>query len=383
MKSSNTVKFNSSGRLVIMQVSDPQDMVHVRPAMVKMLDAAYDKIRPDLVLFTGDNILGNHLLDARIGNRKVAEGWRAEFDRMEQSLAHILNPLEKRGIPFAMIYGNHDDMNSVTKEEQIEIYRKYSMSLPMNTDNPAVDCDTYNIPVMSRDGKKQIFNIWMLDSAWTDKAQGRGFAEIKEETVGWYNKTQKELEKQNGTPVPSLMFLHIPLPVQSELVEPCNKNDAGAVRFKDGTCMRLVPGKAAGALGEPLSLLTTDNGLFESVRSNGDVMAIISGHDHSNCFEGEADGVKIIQTPAASFRCYGSNQRGVRVFVLDENKPGEFETYMLRYEDLCGTSPKAKLRYIWDADDKIPLKCAMIAGTAAASFTACALIAKIIKKTKQ
>ena len=380
MKSSNTVKFNSNGRLVIMQVSDPQDMVHVRPAMIKMLDAAYDKVKPDLVLFTGDNILGNHLLDARIGNRKVAEGWRAEYDRMEKSLAHILVPLEKRNIPFAMIYGNHDDMNSVTKEEQIEIYRKYSMSLPMNTDNPAVDCDTYNIPVVSQDGEKTLFNIWMLDSAWTDKAKGRGYAEIKKETVGWYNETQKSLEKQCEGKVPSLMFLHIPLPVQNELVEPCGKNDDGAVRFKDGTYMRLIPGKAAGSLGEPLSVCTTDNGLFESVKSNGDVMAIISGHDHSNCFEGDVDGVKIVQTSAASFRCYGSDQRGVRVFVLDENKPGEFETYMLHYEDLCGTSPKAKLRYIWDADDRIPQKCALIAGAATAAVTACALTVKALKK---
>ena len=109
-------------------------------------------------------------------------------------------------------------------------------------------------------------------------------------------------------------------------------------------------------------------------------MAIVSGHDHSNCFEGEVDGVKIIQTSAASFRCYGSNQRGVRVFILDENRPGEFETYMLHYEDLCGTSPKAKLRYVWDADDRIPQKCALIAGTAAAAFSAAGLIAKALKK---
>ena len=380
MKSSNTIRFNENGKLVIMQVSDPQDMVHVRPAMVKMLDAAYDSVKPDLVLFTGDNILGNHLLDARIGNRKVAEGWQAEYERMELSLAHILAQLENRGIPFAMIYGNHDDMNGITKQEQIEIYRQYRMCLPMNTDNVSVDCDTYNIPVLSHDGEEALFNIWMLDSAWTDKVQGRGFAEIKEETVDWYNKTQKELETQYGKKLPSLMFLHIPLPVQSELVETCKKTDAGAVRFKDGTYMRLIPGKAQGALGEPLSLCTTDNGLFECVKANGDVMAIVSGHDHSNCFEGEVDGVKIIQTSAASFRCYGSNQRGVRVFILDENRPGEFETYMLHYEDLCGTSPKAKLRYVWDADDRIPQKCALIAGTAAAAFSAAGLIAKALKK---
>ena len=94
MKLSNTVRLNKNGKLTVMQVSDPQDMVYVRPAMVKMLDAAYDKVKPDLVLFTGDNILGNHLLDARIGNRKVAEGWQEEYTRMEKSLEHILNPLE-------------------------------------------------------------------------------------------------------------------------------------------------------------------------------------------------------------------------------------------------------------------------------------------------
>ena len=363
-----------------MQVSDPQDMVYVRPAMVKMLDAAYDKVKPDLVLFTGDNILGNHLLDARIGNRKVADGWQEEYTRMEKSLENILNPLEKRNIPFAMIYGNHDDMNGITKQEQIEIYRKYSMCLPMNTDNPAVDCDTYNIEVLPFEGDTPLFNIWMLDSAWFDKLQGSGFAQIKEETVAWYNKTQKELEEKYGGKIPSLMFTHIPLPVQSELVEKCEKNDPGAVRFKDGTYMRLVPGKASGALGEPLSLCTTDNGLFESVKSNGDVMAVASGHDHSNCFEGEVDGVKIIQTAAASFRCYGSDQRGVRVFELDENKPGEFSTYMLHYEDLCGKSVKAKLRYIWDADDRIPQKTGLIAGACATAAAVCAAAVKLLKK---
>ena len=62
MKNTNAIKFNSAGKLIIMQVSDPQDMKYVRKAMVKMLDNAYDLLKPDLVLFTGDNILGNHLL---------------------------------------------------------------------------------------------------------------------------------------------------------------------------------------------------------------------------------------------------------------------------------------------------------------------------------
>lgn len=64
------LKFKN-GKFVILQVSDPQDLQFVRKTMVKMLDKAYDRISPDLVVFTGDNILGNHLRDARFGSRKV------------------------------------------------------------------------------------------------------------------------------------------------------------------------------------------------------------------------------------------------------------------------------------------------------------------------
>ena len=151
MKNANQIKFNPSGKLIIMQVSDPQDMKYVRPAMVKMLNNAYDAVKPDLVLFTGDNILGNHLLDARIGNRQIASGKEATLKVMRESIDNIAAPLQRRGIPFAMIYGNHDDRNLVSKDEQADIFRSYSCCLPMNIDDPTVDCDTYNIPEISKD----------------------------------------------------------------------------------------------------------------------------------------------------------------------------------------------------------------------------------------
>ena len=47
------LRFRPDGGLTIMQVSDPQDLHFVRRAMIQMLDAAYDLIRPDLVVFTG------------------------------------------------------------------------------------------------------------------------------------------------------------------------------------------------------------------------------------------------------------------------------------------------------------------------------------------
>lgn len=358
MKTSNTICFNPDGKLTILQISDPQDLIYVRKAMVQMLDAAYDKVRPDLVIFTGDNVLGNHLLDARFGNRKVASGKEATYHRLKASLSKILDPLEKRQIPFAMIFGNHDDMNDITKDEHIEIYRKYENCLPMNTDNCDVDCDTYIIPVFSSDKKNRVLNFWMLDSAWYDHSQKKCFEEIKQETVKWYNSEYKKIIKESGN-VPSLLFLHIPLPQQKEFFVPCSKSEPGAIKI-DNKYIRLDNNKAFGFAGEPASVCKDEYGLFESIKKNGDVMAVVSGHDHSNNFDGIVDGVRMIQSSAASFRCYGGDVRGVRVFKFDENNIENFETYTLRFWDLCGKTFVSKLRYIWDADDKLTSKIAFI-----------------------
>ena len=377
MRNSNEIRFRPNGKLIIMQVSDPQDMKYVRKAMVKMLDSAYDKIKPDLVVFTGDNILGNHLLDARFGNRKIASGKAATLSVMKESIHHICAPLEKRRIPFAMIYGNHDDMNDVSKDEQADIYRSYSMCLPMNTRNGRVDCDTYNIPVYPSEGDKPVFNLWMLDSAWYDKAQDKCFQAIKPKTVEWYKKESARLTAENGgVPVPSLMFAHIPLPEIMNLIEECGPNDVGAVlTHKNGWC-RLKDG-VRGKMGELPSIIEDSAGLFDAAIECGDVKGIVSGHDHTNCFEGKYKGIEFIQTSCASFRCYGDETRGVRVFEIDERDPSDYITYFFNYAELCGRGAGAKLRYFWDADEKEKQKAAVLAGAAAVTA---GVVGALIKK---
>lgn len=376
MRKSNKIKFRPSGKLIVMQVSDTQDMKYVRKAMVKMLDNAYDKIKPDLVLFTGDNILGNHLLDARFGNKQIASGKAATLKVMKESIHHICAPLEKRKIPFAMIYGNHDDMNAVSKDEQADIFRSYSMCLPMNNRNGKVDCDTYNIPVYPYEGDKPVFNMWMLDSAWYDKAQDKCFQAIKSETVEWYKETSAKLTAENGgEPVPSLMFAHIPLPEILNLVEECGPNDVGAVLTHQKGWCRLKDG-CRGMMQEYPSILPESNGLFDAALECGDVKAIVSGHDHVNCFEGRYKGIEFLQTSCASFRCYGNEMRGVRVFEINQNDPSDYITYFFNYAELCGRTPSAKLRYFWDADEKEKQKAAVIAGTAAVAAGVLGIILK-------
>lgn len=384
MNNPNAIRLNGDGKTVIMQVSDAQDMVHARRAMLNMLDKAYDTVKPDLVVFTGDNILGNHLLDARIGNRQVAHGRAATLERIEKSLANLLEPLERRSIPFAMIYGNHDDRNCVTKEEQARIYKSYSRCLPMNVTDSEVDCDTYNIPVLSADGKRLVFNLWLLDCAWYDKQEDKCYESIKKETVEWYIRRSAELKAENGgVNVPSLLFQHIAFEQIRQLCVECSGAKPLAVESKGEGQKRFYCLDEArvknGVMGEYPSACEDKYGLFEAIKANGDVMAVVTGHDHRNRFEGRVDGIDFVQTSCASFRCYGNDERGVRVFVLDESRPGKYETYFLTYADLCGDSAAARLRYIWDADDKHLEKGILITAAAAAAAGMAAQLASKLR----
>lgn len=376
------LKFKN-GKFTVLQISDPQDLQFVRPTMVRMLEKAYERVCPDLVVLTGDNILGNHLRDARFGSRIVIKTKDGENKAMRKAIDNVIAPIEKRKIPFAMIYGNHDDRNEHTKEEQARIYKEYPGCVGLFDEN-APDCDTYNIPIYSESGEKIAFNIYMMDSAWYDKKLSKCFEEVKPEAVLWYKTKSAELKAQNGgDAVPSILFQHIPLKEELLFVEECRFGDLCAVpgdREHEGSFYRLKSGIKGQMLEYP-STVKSDGGLFEAIKECGDTKAVVFGHDHPNCFEAEVDGIKIIQTSCASFRCYGARNRGVRVFTIHEN--GTFETEFLTYADLCGKGIAAELAYIWDADGMFKQKTALISGVAAAVVGAGAVGAFLLSSHKK
>ena len=356
------LKFKN-GKFRVMQVSDPQDLQFIRPTMVRMLNTAYDKYKPDLVVLTGDNILGNHLCDARIGSRLAIKDIEGERKAMETAINKLCQPIEDRKIPFAMIYGNHDDRNSFTKEEQADVYRKFSCNVGLD-DKTSPDCDTYNIPLYSEDGEKIKFNLWMLDCAWHDKEQDKCFEMVKPEAIEWYKYKSSQLKEENGGQVvPSIMFQHIPMLETLELIEECPKGTKGSTPGSDGKFFKLKEG-IEGVLGEYPCTVSDGNGQMEALKECGDVKAVVFGHDHRNCFTATLNGIDFIQTSCASFRCYGSRDRGVRIFDIYED--GTYETKMYTFEDICGKSLWNEMCYIWDADELVKVKIGLIAGGIAA-----------------
>lgn len=383
------LKFNKNGKFVLMQVADAQDLHFVRHTMVRMLNKAYDTVKPDLVVFAGDNILGNHLKDARFGSRVVVHTKEKEYDRMKTAIAHICKPLEERKIPFTMIYGNHDDVNRMTKEEQADIYRSYSMCWGLDNPDKTVDVDTFNMPIYSSDGEKKLFNLWMLDCAGENKETKKCYEAVLPETIEWYKKKSAELREENGgKPLPSLMFQHIPMPETASLQIECDKDDPKAIPFYEKgeltKYVKLDPERAHGHLGEQMCVLHENYGQLEALQEMGDVKAVVYAHDHLNNFIGEHDGIRVIQSSCASFRCYGNHLRGVRVFEFDESNPENFKTYFITYWELCGTSLFSKAAHLWDADEceETKIKLLIGAGATAVIGAGAAVAAGLIKRRK-
>ncbi len=371
-----------NGKFRILQVSDPQDMHYVRYSMIKMLNRAYDELKPDLVLFTGDNVLSNHLLDARIGNRQSGKGFKDTYARMKKSFDFILKPLEKRNIPFAMIFGNHDDWCCMTKHEILELYRQYSGFVGLDSFDGEGGTGTYHMPIYS--GDKAKFNLWLFDTSTHNKQDGNCYTAVKPEAIEWYKSKSDELKAQNGgEPLPSLMFQHIPMPETEDCVEECEKSDPNACPGSDGKYYRLKPEKVlSGRLFEPTPGYAENNGQFEAIKQQGDVLAVVYGHHHRNNFDIEHEGVRMIQTPTASFRCYGNSQRGVRLFEIDEENPSEFKSIHYSFFDLCGKAPHTMLGYFIDADElEKPRRAAAgaLAVAAAGAITA-GIVKQITKK---
>ncbi|MCM8710225.1 hypothetical protein M2651_04185 [Clostridium sp. SYSU_GA19001] len=105
------------------------------------------------------------------------------------------------------------------------------------------------------------------------------------------------------------MFFHIPLPEWKKAWD---------------------SGNAVGERNEEESAPKVNSGLFNEVLKSGDVKGIFVGHDHTNDYIGELNGIKLGYSRNIGYGTYGKNgfSRGARVFLINEANPSRFNTWM-------------------------------------------------------
>lgn len=314
----------------IMQIADVQEGAKVSPDTIELIRKAIDLEKPDLVVYSGDQIWKKSSFK---GNKQT----------VERVLREITQPVVDNGIPFTICFGNHDRQVGISNKEQFEIYKKIDGFIGENT--PGIDgCANHYIEI-NKNGRTE-FLLYLIDSHTSLKV---GYDNVHQNQIDWYKSIRDEYEKKNGRVVPSIVIQHIPVPEVTELLTEVKKGTKKAVQgFRNHAGKWYILNKSkvneSGFMKESPADPMENSGEFSAMTEKGDVLGIYFGHDHNNSFNGKVHGIDLGYTQGAGFHVYGPGlDRGVRIINLKTN--GEYDTYDLRFKNIIGKKVKEKLRY--------------------------------------
>ena len=152
---------------------------------------------PDLVVIDGDLITGENTF---------VENATSYVDMLAQ-------PMLARGVPWASVYGNHDESAGLEREKILGREMEVGAGLCLTRNmagGDGIGVTNYYVLVKGEDGKP-VAVLWFFDSRG-----GQRFGDgedvpmfVHPETVRWFERTRDGLEERYG-PMQSLAFVHVP-----------------------------------------------------------------------------------------------------------------------------------------------------------------------------
>lgn len=319
----NTLKFNENGKFTIMHLTDVQDTFPMNATVKEFIKEALAEKDPDLVILGGDNTVG-------------------PADTKADAIKELCDLFVESETYFTLVFGNHDHQQGVDKETLLGYYQQFggTYCLAYDASPELFGVGTHNLPVMSSDGKKVAYNLYMMDSNtyYPEEGNDIGYDAVHEDELAWYKDTTAALKEANdGELVPAMMFQHIIVQeIYDKLfIESAFPIGKGTQTFEDVdgtehyyTYLPKVANLETGYLFEQPCPGYKNYGQLDALVETGDVKAIFSGHDHTNDFTVNINGIDVVNSGGCTYHSYGKNlNRGCRIIVLDENDLSTYETY--------------------------------------------------------
>lgn len=291
------LKFNSNGTFKIVQFTD----LHQGPDInktINFMNKILEYENPNMVVLTGDNI----------------DGKCKTPDNVKKAITYISQPMEINGIPWAIVFGNHDDEHGMmTKEEMMKFYMTFKYNISKIGYKTCDRIGNYRLPIESSKNKTPAFNIYMLDSGKYAPPLIGGYDWIKCTQIWWYKLTSLMLKLRYKKSIPSLMFFHIPLP-----------------EFNTAWSSGLIDGEKLEEVSSPKKNTCS---LFNAIVKNGDVKGVFVGHDHLNNYCAILNGVRLGYAGHSGYGGYGSDDipHSARVFLINESDSNNYKTWLSEY----------------------------------------------------
>ena len=319
-----TIRFNSDGKLKILHIADPHlaDDKHF-DSSIWVIAEACDVEKPDLVVLTGDNT-------------KPYE----DPEETKRIINSLMNIFESRNIPVAVTFGNHDsEAGPMTRADIMEYYKTFSCVITAEDADAFYNCATFNIPVLASDSDKVKFNIWVFDSGDYDGEEPRHYDRVRTEQIEWYKKTSAKLNEENdGETVNSVVFQHIIVPEIYDVLKKVDSKKPFAIKhiYNEEEYYMFDPEQTNyGTLNEKPCPGYINDGQFDALVENGDVLAMFTGHDHTNAFGVRNQNIDIYTSPMTRYKGLAyTTQYGYRVVEIDENDTASYTTRVERLFDV-------------------------------------------------
>lgn len=320
------LKFDSAGKFRILCISD----IHAGVGYNKKLTSVYlttllNKTSPNLVLMLGD-IAGPGVIHIETAAQ------------LKEMLTELTAPLTKRNIPWAHVFGNHDDNFGVPNEKAQTVYEEFPLCLSKAGPKELYGAGNYTLTLYGHDGQTPRFNIYAFDS----HGSGHGLEEtykmntynpfvfdgadmcdrgIDVSQVMWYYGESMRLEKEQGRVCPALAVMHIPITEMGLASLSPEKYDLNGVFEEKVSCQAL------------------NSGLFRAGIERGDIKHYCFGHDHNNNFSVKYCGITLSYDGYLSCHaCHKAKQLGGRLYELTENLDGSVSIKT----EFTGASPLAR-----------------------------------------
>jgi len=169
------------------------------PRTLEFVGHQLDLEKPDLIVLSGDQVNGKTAPDAQSAIFKFAELFIS------------------RKIPFACIFGNHDDEGSITRAATVDILSTLPYSLTEHGPNTIPGVGNYYVEVHAHSTQHAALTLYLLDthSYSPDEKKYKGYDWLKPEQIKWFKETATYLKADNAKYSHihlDMAFIHIPLP---------------------------------------------------------------------------------------------------------------------------------------------------------------------------